>query len=153
MRCFRHQESHATAVCRNCDKATCPDCCEDTGRGVACCAAYSEELRETYRLKNRLKQSFGIRSSPPTRSSVFIHSLFGLILLAVGIFLSYYRPGIDYLTLAMAAMFFVKAATAHDRFRNACLNCCVSAIQSSPGIVCHQHGRSPALLVAMNGAR
>ncbi len=109
MRCCRHQESHAIAICRNCGKATRPDCCDDTGREVACCSACSEELRETYRLKNRLKQSFGIGSSPPTPSSVFVSSLFDLILLAVGIFLSYNRPGIDYLTLAMAAVFFVKA--------------------------------------------
>ncbi len=119
MRCVRHQESHAFAVCRNCGKATCPDCCEDTGRGVACGSVCSEELRETYRLKNRLKQSFGVGSSPPTPSSVFVYSLFGLILLAVGIFLSYNRPGIDYLTLAMAAVFFVKTATPYKRFRNA----------------------------------
>ncbi len=52
-----------------------------------------------------------------------MYSLFGLILLAVGIFLAYNRPGIDYLTFAMAAAFSVMAATTYKRFRNGCLNC------------------------------
>ena len=52
-----------------------------------------------------------------------MYSLIGLILLAVGIFLSYSRLSIDYLTLAMAAVFFVMAAITDKRFRNACLSC------------------------------
>jgi len=123
MHCYRHKEKHAVAVCRNCGKAACPDCCEDTGQGIACCSICEEELRDSYRVKNRLKQSFGIGSSPPIPSSVFMYSLFGLILLAVGIFLSYSRPGIDFLTLAMSAVFFVMAAVTYKRLRDTCLTC------------------------------
>jgi hypothetical protein len=52
-----------------------------------------------------------------------MYSIFGLILLVVGIYLSYSRPGIDYLTLSMSAVFFVMAAVTHKRYRNTCLSC------------------------------
>ena len=123
MRCYRHQGIHAIAACKNCGKATCSDCCEDTGQGVACCPTCAQELRESYQLKNRLKQSLGVGSSPPIPATVFMYSLFGLILLAVGAYLSYSRPGIDYLMLAMSAVFFVMAAISYKQFRDRCLTC------------------------------
>lgn len=123
MYCYRHKGEHAVAVCRNRGKAACADCCEDTGQVIARCSTRADEVQETYLLKNRLKQSLGVESNPPIPSSVFMYSIFGLILLAVGIFLSYTRPGIDYLTLAMCAVFFVIAAIMYKRFRNTCLIC------------------------------
>ncbi len=123
MRCFRHKESQAIAVCRNCGKAACPDCCDDTGHGVVCSPSCSEELWQTYRLNSRLKQSLGIGSSPPMPVSVSMYAYFGLILLAVGIYLSYTRPGFDYLTLAMSAVFFVMATASYKRFLSACPIC------------------------------
>ncbi len=123
MQCYRHEERHAVAVCRNCGKAACPDCCEDTGQGIACCWTCEEELRESYRVKDRLKQSFGIGSRLPTPVSVSMYAFFGVILLAVGVYLSYTRPEVDYLTLAMSAVFFVMAAASYKRFRDTCLTC------------------------------
>ncbi len=110
MHCYRHEEPHAVAVCGNYGKAACLDCCEDTGQGIACCSTCEEELRESYRVKEQLKQSFGIGSRPPMPVSVTTYAFFGLILLAVSVYLSYTRPGFDYLTLAMSAVFFVMAA-------------------------------------------
>ena len=123
MYCYQHNERHAIAVCKNCGKATCPDCSDDTGQGIACGAACADEIRETFLLKTRLKRSLGVGSNPPLPVSVPVYSLFGLILLVVGIFLSYSRPGIDYLTLAMAAAFFVMATLTYKRFRDACISC------------------------------
>ena len=123
MRCYRHDGQRAVAVCKNCGKSACADCCDDTGQGIACCTACAQEIRESYLLQARLKRSLGVGSKPPLPLSVPVYSMFGLILLMVGTYLTYSRPGTDYLTLAMAAVFFVMAALTYKRFRDACLNC------------------------------
>jgi len=122
MHCYRHNGQHAVAVCRNCGKAVCRHRSEDTGQGIACCSAYAEEVQENYQLKNRLKQSLGIGSTVPIPASAFMYSFFGLIFLAAGLFLSYSRPGVAYLTLAMSAVFFAMAAVSYKRFRDTGLN-------------------------------
>ena len=52
-----------------------------------------------------------------------MYGLFGLILLLVGIYLSYSRDDFDYLTFAMAAVFFVMSWISYRQYRNACLTC------------------------------
>lgn len=123
MQCYRHNDRAAVAVCRHCGKAACADCCEDTGQGVACSASCANEIRDAYLLKERFRQSFGIGHKPPLPSSVVMYGLFGLILLAVGIYLSVNRNDTDYLTFAMAAVFFVMSGLSYKRFRDACLTC------------------------------
>ncbi len=123
MHCYRHREDDAVALCQNCGKAACPDCCEDKGQGIACCWTCAEELQQTRRLNERLAQSVGIGSQPPMPASVPTYFFFGLILLVTGTYLSFDRPGIDFLTLAMAAAFFVMAGVTYKRFRNSCPTC------------------------------
>jgi hypothetical protein len=80
-------------------------------------------LQEDYQLKERMKQSFGIGRKPPMPASILTYGLFGLILMGVGLYLSYTRPGIDFLTFAMSAVFFVMAAASYKRYRDVCLSC------------------------------
>jgi hypothetical protein len=56
-------------------------------------------------------------------ASVPTYFFFGLILLATGIYLSFARPDIDYLTLAMSAVFFVMAGVTYKRYNDVCSNC------------------------------
>jgi ABC-type multidrug transport system permease subunit len=56
-------------------------------------------------------------------ASVPTYFFFGLILLVTGAYLSFVRPGIDFLTLAMAAAFFVMSAVTYKRFRKSCPTC------------------------------
>ena len=123
MNCFRHHDRPAIATCRNCGKAACADCCDDTGQGIACSPACISELQETYQLKERLKQSFGVGRRPPMPASIPTYALFGLILTGVGFYLSYTRPDIDFLTFSMSAVFFVMAAASYKRYRDVCLSC------------------------------
>ena len=123
MNCYQHPEQAAVAVCRNCGKATCAACCDDTGNGIACCSACHEALLETDRLTERLKQSFGIGRKPPLPATIPTYALFGVILLGVGVFLTYTRPGIDFLTFSMSAVFFVMAAASYKRYRDVCISC------------------------------
>ncbi len=56
-------------------------------------------------------------------ASVSMYALFGVILLAVGTHLSFERSDFDYLSFAMAAVFFVMSWLSYKRFRDACLTC------------------------------
>jgi len=123
MQCYKHREESAIAVCRNCGKAACPDCCEDTGHGIACSTTCAGELWETGRLKNRQKQVYGIGQKPPLPASVSTYFFFGLILALVGTYLTITRPSTDFLTFAMAAVFFVMSASSYKRYRDGCAEC------------------------------
>jgi hypothetical protein len=123
MQCYRHQDRAAIAICRHCGKAACPDCCEDTGQGVGCSAGCAAEIQDSYRLSQRFRRSFGIGHTPPLPTAVIMYGLFGLILLAVGIYFSFSRHNIDFLTLSMSAVFFVMAGISYRQYRNACLTC------------------------------
>ena len=123
MHCYRHTNSHAVAICRNCGKAACPDCCDDTEQSVACSSKCADEIRNSLRLQHRLEHSFGIGAQPPMPASVPTYALFGLILLTTGFYFSLTRPGIDFLTFAFAAVFFVMAGATYRRYRSVCLAC------------------------------
>ena len=84
MRCYRHRDNDAIAVCQNCGKATCADCCDDTGSAVACGADCAAEVQRSYDLKRQLMQSFGVGMRPPMPASVPTYFFFGMILLAIG---------------------------------------------------------------------
>ena len=123
MNCFRHPDQAAVAVCRNCGKAACVECSDDTGQGIACSASCVVELQQRYQLEERLKQSFGIGRKPPMPATVLTYTMFALILFGVGLYLSYTRPGIDFLTFSMSAVFLVMAGASYKRYRDICLTC------------------------------
>lgn len=56
-------------------------------------------------------------------ASIPTYFFFGLILVMTGTYLSFTRPGIDFLTLAMAAAFFVMSGVTYKRYRDTCLTC------------------------------
>lgn len=126
MQCFEHRKESAIAICRYCGKAVCADCCEDTGHGIACSTACAGELWEAHRLAKKQQQSYGLGANPPMPASVSTYFFFGLILSLVGIYLTVTRPGTDFLTFAMAAVFFVMSAGAYKRYRDGCVECGVS---------------------------
>jgi hypothetical protein len=79
MQCYKHREESAIAICSNCGKATCPDCCEDTGHGVACSSACEGELLDADNLKKRQAQAYGLGPKPPIPASVSTYFFFGVI--------------------------------------------------------------------------
>lgn len=123
MHCYRHHDEQAVAVCKHCGKATCLDCCDDTGEGIACSSSCAQELQENRQLRQRLRQSLGVGMNVPMPASVPTYFLFGLILLTTGVYLSLTRPDVDYLTIAVSTVFFVMSGVTYKRYRDACLVC------------------------------
>lgn len=56
-------------------------------------------------------------------ASVSMYAMFGIILLSVGVYLTFSRHDFDYLSFAMAAVFFVMSWLSYKRFRDVCLTC------------------------------
>jgi hypothetical protein len=81
------------------------------------------ELAQMEELMLRMKQSYGIGATPPMPASVLTYFFFGLILVMTGVYLSFSRPGIDYVTFAMAAVFFVMSGMTYRQYRNNCSSC------------------------------
>jgi len=123
MQCYKHREESAIAICSNCGKAACADCCEDTGHGIACSSGCAGELWSADELKKRQKQAYSLGSKPPIPATVSTYFFFGLILSIVGIYLTVTRPGNEFLTFAMAAVFFVMSAGSYKRYRDGCVDC------------------------------
>lgn len=123
MHCYRHHDRDAIAVCAHCGKATCTECADDTGQGIACSEACTLELQAGYQLQSALKRTYGIGSRPPMPPTIATYLMFGAILLLVGVYLTLTRPGIDYLTFALSAVFFVMAWSSYRRYRDTCLTC------------------------------
>jgi hypothetical protein len=123
MRCFRHPTQPAIAICKNCGKAACKNCCEDARHGVACSADCARALEQENLLRTRLMQSYGIGAKPPMPASIPSYFFFGLILLLTSIYLYFSQARIDYMTLAMSAVFFVMAAGSYKRYRDMCTSC------------------------------
>ena len=123
MQCYKHREESAIAICSNCGKAACPDCCEDTGHGIACSSGCAGELSDADELNKRLKQAYGLGPKTPIPASVSTYFFFGLILSIVGVYLTVTRPGNEFLTFAMAAVFFVMSAGSYKRYRDGCVDC------------------------------
>jgi len=121
--CYHHTDRSAVAVCQNCGKAACAACSDDTGQGIGCSQSCADEIRSSHRLKQRLKQYFGIGTQPPMPASVPTYTFFGLILLVTGVYLTLTRPGVDFLTFGLAAAFFVMAGATYRNYRAACASC------------------------------
>ena len=88
-----------------------------------CGAVCKDALLDEALIADRLKQSLGIGSDVRLPVSVVTYALFGLILLGVATYTSVSRQQIDYLTFAMAAVFFVMAGASYRNFRHACRRC------------------------------
>ena len=123
MHCYRHDEREAVAVCAHCGKGTCSDCAEDSGPGIACSEACLLELQSRYQLQTALKRTYGIGAKPPMPPTVATYAMFGVILLLVGIYLTLTRPGVDFLTFGLSAIFFVMAWASYRRYRDTCPTC------------------------------
>ena len=81
MRCFRHSQSEAVAICKHCSKGVCPECVDDTGFGVVCSPQCKEEVLSLRAMVERNRRSFSLASKSQTRHAALL-SLFGVAFVA-----------------------------------------------------------------------
>ena len=55
MKCFNHRTTDAIGTCKNCTKGICPECCVDTGNGIACKGPCESEVKAINDIINRSK--------------------------------------------------------------------------------------------------
>jgi len=124
MNCYTHKEQNATGLCKACQKAVCPDCAIDTGRGLACSTQCAEEVGVLNIIVDRSKQIYGIGSSSKLPSTgIIMYFFFGLMFFGFGIYNSLNREQSDYLTIFLGLGFIVMSIFTYIRTKNLKLNC------------------------------
>lgn len=124
MKCFNHQNQEAIGICKACQKAICPSCAIDTGRGLACSDACLEEVNVINEIVDKSKRIYGIGSKPkllPT--GILLYFFFGLMFSGFALYRFVERARLDYFTLAMGLGFLVFGIIAYYKNRKLNLNC------------------------------
>lgn len=86
MNCYQHHDQAAIGICKACNKAVCPTCAVDTGRGLACCDVCAQEVEDQNQIIDKSKQIYGIGSTsklPP--SGILVYLFFGLVFTGFGV--------------------------------------------------------------------
>lgn len=91
MKCFRHIEKEAVAVCRACGKAVCPECAIESENGIACRQSCAESLAEKKKLNT--KQAEHLRSM---KRMNFLGSFFSIGIGMLFIYFSFNGIGLVY---------------------------------------------------------
>lgn len=124
MHCYKHTETEAIGICKACNKAVCPECAIDTGRGIACSEACVNEIKELNEIVDRSKYVYSIGTSsklPPT--GIIMFAFFGAMFLAWGIYNSVARDRLDIFTILMGAGFIGITILGYIRNKKVRINC------------------------------
>lgn len=124
MHCYNHQESVAVGLCKYCQKAICPICAKDTGKGLACCSACEKENLDLHQMmeRNKLIYNIGKQSKMP-QSSIIFHLFFGFLFAGFGL-LPWSRGGSpEWFLVLMGCGFLLFSVYAYFRTRKLNLNC------------------------------
>lgn len=124
MNCYQHHDQVAIGVCKACNKAVCPTCAVDTGRGLACCDVCAQEVADQNQIIDKSKQIYGIGSTsklPP--SGILVYLFFGLVFTGFGVYpwVMYGEP--EWFSLIMGGGFFAVGILVYYRTRSLRLNC------------------------------
>lgn len=50
MKCFYHLDRDAVGICKSCQRALCPECAADIGKGIACAGRCEDDARQLVQL-------------------------------------------------------------------------------------------------------
>lgn len=124
MKCFNHREADSVGMCKACQKAVCPSCLIDTGRGLACSDECATEVHELNAIVDKSKRIYSIGTKPrllPT--GILMYFMFASLFFFWGVYNSFQWNKIDYFTLLMGIGFFVVAIIAYVKNKKLNLNC------------------------------
>ena len=124
MHCYQHSDQQAIGICNSCQKAVCPDCAKDTGRGLACSDECAVEVDAINQIIDRSKQIYGIgkKSNIPSTGILF-HVFFSLVFIGLGTYPLLDDRSPEWFPLIMGLGFLFFAILGYVRTRKLNLNC------------------------------
>ena len=72
MKCFRHPDVDAVALCKQCCKALCASCAVEGQGGISCHGTCAEEVERQHALLHRARQGLGAASAAIGRTAYFL---------------------------------------------------------------------------------
>lgn len=124
MQCYQHQEKISVGLCKACQKAVCPICAKDTGRGLACSDTCASEVGAINEMNDRAKQIYGIGSkSKLPATGILFYFFFALVCLGVGLYPLAYGKSVEWFLVLVGFGFLVFGTMAYVRTRKLRLNC------------------------------
>lgn len=124
MKCYNHPESDSVGICKSCQKAVCPSCAIDTGRGIACSRECELEVNDLNAIIDKSKTIYSIGTNsrlPPT--GIILYLMFSIIFISWGVYNSIQWDRVDYFTLLMGAGFFAITVVSYNRNKKLNINC------------------------------
>ena len=104
MKCYRHRDKDAIAICKNCGKGLCDECAVEVGKGIACKSDCVSEVESINR-----STLMNIKNFENNRK---IYSQLSLWLFIIGIgflIVSVFRPDLLGLSIFTAGVMFLGA--------------------------------------------
>lgn len=108
MKCFYHHAVDAVAICKNCNRGICSDCCSELLNGVACKNRCEAEVEAINYLIDRNKTSYQKVSSAYSRNAL-IFLLMGILFFAFGVIDIAQNPTFGWLSLLCGIIFLIGA--------------------------------------------
>jgi hypothetical protein len=84
VRCFRHVDRDAVAICTHCTKGLCSECARDVPGGTACGDACAEAIALAERVLRRSDRNISLQRQAPRFLGVFL-MVVGLFFIAWGL--------------------------------------------------------------------
>lgn len=124
MNCYQHHDQAAVGICKICNKAVCPTCATDTGRGLACCDVCAKEVEAQNMVIDKSKQIYGIGShSKWPASGILMYFFFSLMFTGFGLYPWFIVGEPEWFSLIMGVGFFAFGLLVYFRTRSLRLNC------------------------------
>lgn len=124
MNCYQHRDQPAVGICKACQKAVCPTCAIDTGRGLACSEACVPEVDAYNQMMDKSKQIYGIGSHSKWPSTgILVYFLFALLFLGFGLYPWFVVGEVEWFSLIMGIGFVIIGIVVYVRTRSLKLNC------------------------------
>jgi hypothetical protein len=84
MKCFRHPDVDAVALCKQCCKALCAACAVEGQGGISCSGTCAEKVERQHTLLHGARQSLGAAAAALRRSAYFM-AVAGAAMLVLGL--------------------------------------------------------------------
>ena len=114
MKCYRHRDQDAVAICRHCTKGLCAECVVDAEGGTACGEECAREIAFAHTVIRRSNPNIGLQREAPRFLAVFLFVL-GVGFVVWGALQEH--SGLRVFVLGVGGVFFLAGAGAYWLWR------------------------------------